>query len=199
MTQEWYALDALPREGDEEWRELPGYGGVYAVSSRGRVARLAPSTRTAPGQILAGSLHNDGYRVVQLTRPRAKAPVHRLVWQTFRGQIPAGQRVTNENGNVLDDRLANLALATYSEQAQRLYREGKLQPWPAGNPRARFTPEIFARVLETKATHTAVKIAAELGISVDAVRSIRQGRYGKHTETPAGEPIPHTGASQKDT
>ena len=51
MAQERYSLDALPREDGEEWRELPGYGGVYAVSSHGRVARLAPCTRTAPGQI----------------------------------------------------------------------------------------------------------------------------------------------------
>ena len=81
MAQAWYALDALPREGDEEWRELPGYGGAYAVSSRGRVARLAPSTRTVPGQILAGSLHKYGYRVVRLTGPRATMQVHQLVWQ----------------------------------------------------------------------------------------------------------------------
>ena len=43
MTQQSYTLDALPCEDDEEWRELPGYAGAYAVSSHGRVARLADS------------------------------------------------------------------------------------------------------------------------------------------------------------
>ena len=140
MAQVPYSIDALPREDGEEWRELPGYGGAYAVSSHGRVARLAPSTRTVPGQILAGSLHRCGHRVVRLTGPRATVQVHQLVWRTFRGDVPAGHRITYENGDPLDDRLDNLVPMTHTEQMARVYREGKRQPWPAGNPRARLTP-----------------------------------------------------------
>jgi hypothetical protein len=196
MRQQWFALEALPCEGDEEWRALPSHGGAYAVSSRGRVARLAPSTRTVPGQILAGSIHKNGYRMMQLTGPRATVPAHQLVWQTFHGDVPAGQRITHKSGDVLDDHLENLALTTYSEQTARLYRDGTLRPWPAGNPRARFTPEMHARILATKDTCTAGQIAAELGISIDAVHSIRQGRYGKHGKAAGNEPT--AGAAPKD-
>jgi hypothetical protein len=188
MAQAWFALGALPRQDGEEWRELPGHGGAYAVSSHGRVARLAPSTRTVPGQLLAGSTHKNGYRMLQLTGPRVTIPVHQLVWRAFRGDVPAGRRLAHQNGDLLDDRLENLVPVTYREQTERLFREGKLRPWPAGNPRARLTSEMHERILATKGTHKAGVIAAELGISIDAVHSIRQGRYSKHAKAAAPDP-----------
>ena len=111
MAQRPCPIDDLPRGPGEEWRHIPGWGEAYAVSSHGRVARLAPSTRTVPGQILAGSVdRSSGQRTVQLTGPRAAVSPGRLVWEAFRGPVPPGMRVAHLDGAGTNERLENLGL-----------------------------------------------------------------------------------------
>ena len=116
---------------------------------------------------------------------------------TFRGQVPAGHRITYENGDLLDDRLENLALdASYRANSARVYREGSYNRGRRATHGHGSPPRSSQRVLATKGTLTAGKIAAELGISIDAVHSIRQGRYGRQggarggTSVQAGESRP---------
>ena len=85
------------------------------MSSQGQVARLPPSTRTVPGQILTGFVHrSSGRRTVQLTGPRAVVPPGWLVWEAFRGPVPPGMRVAHLGGAGSNDRLENLALVPFS-------------------------------------------------------------------------------------
>ena len=119
MAQRPYPIEELPREPGEAWRHIPGYGEAYAVSSHGHVARLAPSTRTVPGQLLAGHMAH-GSRMVQLTGPRAAVLASRLVWQAFRGPVPPGTRVARTGGPGSDDRLEHLALVPYNGRRTQL-------------------------------------------------------------------------------
>ncbi len=169
----------LPTEPGEEWRDLPTHPGLYAVSSHGRVARLARGTRTRPGDVLAGHIHRiHGYRIVQLTDPRASIPVHRLVWRAFRGLVPAGLRITHANDNMTDDRLANLVLRSYSAQTTALYAAGK-GPRLRGraNPNGALDDAQIAEIAATQGRETAKAVAVRYGVGKSTVDKIRRGVY----------------------
>jgi len=169
----------LPAEPGEEWRDLPSHPGLYAVSSHGRVARLARGTRTRPGDLLAGHLHRiHGYRIVQLTDPRESVAVHRLVWRTFRGLVPAGLRITHANDNVTDDALSNLVLRSYSAQTTALYAAGK-GPRLSGlaNPNGKLNDAQIAEIAATTGRETARAVAARYGVNKSTVDKIRRGVY----------------------
>lgn len=113
----------------EEWREIPGYEGVYAVSNLGRVKRLAGS-KLGRGYILKEdrmlkpSPDTLGYMGVKLCFKRYS--VHRLVMLAFVG--PALDKEVNHINLLRDDnRLVNLEYVTHKENmmhAGRMRRIG---------------------------------------------------------------------------
>jgi hypothetical protein len=68
----------------EVWRDIPGYEGVYMVSSYGRVRRICPSKREGNG-IRVTRLTTNGYVKVNLSKDGVAyhVTVHRLVAQAF--------------------------------------------------------------------------------------------------------------------
>lgn len=54
----------------------------------------------------------DGSYVTVNYRPH---PVHRIVWEMFKGEIPDGLVIDHVNGDCHDNRLSNLRLATVSQ------------------------------------------------------------------------------------
>ena len=89
-------LDYNPETGDFHWRCKPKSGRV-SVGDR------------------AGSRHNRGYIQVRVDGGHYLA--HRLAWLYVYGAIPASL-VDHINGNRADNRIANLRLATPSENQQ---------------------------------------------------------------------------------
>ena len=71
----------------EEWRDVPGYEGLYEVSNFGRVRRN--------GKILKPSKDKDGYLQVSLSKNGIKTTtIHRLVARAF---IPNPQNLPQVN------------------------------------------------------------------------------------------------------
>lgn len=69
----------------EEWRDIPGYEGLYMVSSMGRVKSL-PKYLSKTDRILRGCVDKDGYIKVRLCpNPQLRKSyfVHRLVALAF--------------------------------------------------------------------------------------------------------------------
>lgn len=81
----------------EEWRDIPGFEGLYQVSDKGNVRSLG-RTRTVksrwggvmnvefPGKTMVLGEDKDGYRIVSLTgmdKKRKQYRVHRLVAMAF--------------------------------------------------------------------------------------------------------------------
>ena len=114
-------IKAREKAATEEWRAVPGYVGLYDVSSLGRVrSYLRPGNYknkklTSP-RIMSEHL-TRGYKTVALTRDgRYKSHrVHRLVLESFVGTHPDGFEAAHLNGDYQDNRSANLIWASHRE------------------------------------------------------------------------------------
>lgn len=117
----------------ERWLPVVGYEGSYEVSDQGRVrglARLVDNGRgglyPVKGAVLRPAVHKTGYMNVSLSLCGNSKTyrLHRLVMRAFVGQVPEGMEVCHENGDALDNRLANLRYDTHSANMFDAIRQG---------------------------------------------------------------------------
>lgn len=117
----------------EQWREIPGWEGFYAVSDQGRVKSLARSVPGRPGvfinkreRILKPTPKFDKYLVVGLCRNNTKATllVHHLVLLAFVGPRPEGAESCHYDGNRTNNYLENLRWDTRSSNTFDKVRHG---------------------------------------------------------------------------
>ena len=119
-----------------EWRPVPGFEGVYAVSESGQIMRVAPGPRTRPGFIQKPSKHVNGYSIVRLFwQGKGKSHlVHRLVALAFHGEPEAGSNYAcHIDGDATNNHYSNLRWATPRQNlADRFYHaeHGKGIPAP---------------------------------------------------------------------
>lgn len=108
----------------EDWRSVPGYQGLYEVSSLGRVRSL-PRMGTA-GKVLVGATVR-GYQSVDLwcENQASNWRVNRLVATTFHRPALPGEVCRHLNGNSLDNRACNLAWGSEVENAADTLRMGR--------------------------------------------------------------------------
>ena len=104
----------------ELWRDVPGYAGLYQISTSGNVAKLSDGkrarilkpSRTKPNEPL---LYAD---LKDAAGKRSRKSVSKLVFETFVG--PVGDCVViHKNGLNSDNSLNNLALASRAECGKR--------------------------------------------------------------------------------
>ena len=123
----WY-VDSM-----EQWKDIPGYVGLYQVSSYGRVRsldRVVKGPRGEPkqlrGRVLSQSCDNKGYRTVGLSllgRVKTKR-VHQLVASAFIGPAPDGQEVRHGPDGVSDNSVPNLCYGTSQQNHLDRRRDG---------------------------------------------------------------------------
>ncbi len=113
-------------QAGEHAQYIPGYEGVYAATTRGRIYSFArPGTRA---RFLTPSADaRQGYLKVNLSLAGVvkTQKVHRLVALTFIGPIPDDMVVRHLNDDPSDVRLENLAIGTYSENGHDAVRNGR--------------------------------------------------------------------------
>lgn len=99
----------------ETWRDIKGFEGVYAISTKGRIA----SKKRGEWHILSNVNSKGGYlSVVLVSRQNKRSTrIHRLVYETFIGDIPEGRKnhIHHINGNKQYNRVENLTLNTAKE------------------------------------------------------------------------------------
>ena len=101
---------------EEIWKPVMNWQGVYEVSNLGRIASLKSGKRT----ILSNVNKKGGYLCVVLgdyrnnSRGESKK-LHRLVYETFVGPIPAGFQVHHIDGNKQNNAVSNLMILSPRE------------------------------------------------------------------------------------
>ncbi len=119
----------------EEWKDIPGYFGLYIISNMGRIMRV-PGWDVVKGseivkgkirhyerqrivklRILKPSIDRDGYHRISLSKNgKAKIfTVHRLVVMAFIPNPENKPEIDHINGNKQDNRVENLRWVTHKE------------------------------------------------------------------------------------
>jgi hypothetical protein len=180
---------------DERWKPVAGYEDCYSISNLGRLARTAGyGEAKTPCFKLRESALKGGYRSYHMCKDgiRKYRYAHIMVWEAFNGQIPEGLEIDHKDNDRANARLANLQLATRSQNVTYAFRRNNKPP--ANNPSpgsrngcAKLTeadiPTIFALSRTGKFQY---EIAEMFGVSQPAIGRILRGVGWKHVaETPA--------------
>ena len=106
---------------NEQWKNIPGYEGVYQVSDHGRIKSL-PRPWQKQIRFLNPWLNSTGYRLVDLYNGNNSKPIkhhiHSLVLTAFTGKRPNGMECRHLDGNRQNNQLYNLCWGTASQNQQ---------------------------------------------------------------------------------
>jgi hypothetical protein len=105
----------------EEWRDIPGFEGLYQVSSFGRVK----SFHREKEKILNPSADNVGYLHLSLHK---SITVHRLVAEVFLSDS-CGKEVNHKDGDKTNNAVDNLELVSHSENMIHAVQMGLFKKW----------------------------------------------------------------------
>jgi len=74
-----------------------------------------------------GAVSSDGYMRTGRSRPQDEQYIHRIIWESVHGPIPAGLQIDHRNGVRSDNRIANLRLVTPQENVAYAVRAGSIR------------------------------------------------------------------------
>lgn len=102
----------------EQWKDIPGFEGLYQISDLGRVFSVRR------GKLRKLNNTGRGYMQVMLSKEgRREYPlVHRLVAETFIPNPENKPHINHINGNKSDNRVENLEWCTMSENLCHRHR-----------------------------------------------------------------------------
>lgn len=114
----------------EQWKPITGYEDRYEVSNQGQVRCLKSRVNTFPMPKIMNpevfTKSQTSYERVQLSNPRKRFLVHRLVAKAFIEQ-PEGSDVVNHlDNNGLNNSVDNLEWGTQSTNLKHAQKQGRL-------------------------------------------------------------------------
>lgn len=130
-------------DDEYEWLNTFGFEERYQTSFYGDV-RSIPRVKirgngrplTIKGKTLTTSTNEDGYLMVQLHDMKGENHpklVHKLVWETFYGEVPDELEVGHWDGDCKNNILTNLYLCTHSTNCQHQQFKTKTHDRMLGN------------------------------------------------------------------
>ena len=174
----------------EEWREVPGYEGVYSVSSMGRFrceARVLNDSsgrkRRAKAQMMLGWESPDGYLRVSLWRDnrRKTLTIHCIVALAFLGPRPEGLQVRHLDGDKKNNALKNLAYGTTADQVADRKRHGTFLFGERANG-AKLDEAAVQWIRDNHHEIGRTAMARLLGVSIGTVSDVVRGKSWRHVE-----------------
>lgn len=175
----------------QEWIEIPGYEGAFAVSPQGVVKSLSRMVvrsdqciRVYTSRIVKSRLDLAGYETVRLSWNRLTKThyVHRLVATCFVPNPELKPYVNHINGQKFDNRAANLEWVTHRENIIHAYRSGLID----ANKGANHHEATTVINVETGEAWNSIREAAEVnGVEYGTLRQrLKNGRWGNLVKIP---------------
>jgi len=105
---------------EEIWKDIKGYEGIYRISNFGNLM----SSRSGKWRVMSNTNKKGWYFTVVLHKADAKKTqrIHRLVYETFVGEIPKGFTIHHKDFNCQNNRIDNLELLSTKEHS-KIHRE----------------------------------------------------------------------------
>lgn len=112
---------------EEIWKDIKGYGGLYQVSSFGRVkslARIKSKNGFYKEKFMRPNNNGNGYLQIGLSKNNKVIYyyIHRLVAQAFLLNINNYKYINHKDGNKTNNKVNNLEWCTQSENVKHAYR-----------------------------------------------------------------------------
>lgn len=173
---------------NEEWRDVVGYEGLYAVSSLGRVKRLADPDSAGcmrKERIRKPCPDKNTYFKVNLCKDgKVKVFfVHRLVAIAFIPTNDYSLQINHKNGNKQDNSVENLEWVTCKENVYHAHQMGLVHPahnqrYGETNSHCKVTDEQVEEIRKDK-TSTIAQLCEKYGIGKTQIRRICSGEQRK--------------------
>lgn len=131
---------------------------------------------------LKGSRANKlGHRMIRFGRNGNWRLIHRIVYETFVGDIGEGLLIRHKNNIPYDNRVENLQKGTQKDNMQDAVKSGRISRGE-GNPRSKLSENdvLFIRRKAGKKTHK--EIAIKLGVSRKTVGNVINNKTWKHVK-----------------
>lgn len=118
---------------NEQWRDIPGWEGLYQVSDLGRVRSLDRPVihkngmiQNRQGKLLRFAVMQRGHLRVSLSRDgkTVRKYVHQLVVESFIGAFPEGTETLHADGDPANNHVSNLRAGSRSENVLDMVSHG---------------------------------------------------------------------------
>lgn len=176
---------------NEIWKTIPGYGGHYEVSTRGRIRvkdRIIQKRTRHGGMMqqfykgrhlkLSQGKWGHLYTTIGVGGKTLKLSVHRVVLETFVGACPEGMEACHNNGVANDNRIENLRWDTHHNNNQDRKKHGRYATC-SDHPMAKFSKSL---ILDIRSGHVDKKEAMAIGVSHTHFYRIRNCETWKSVE-----------------
>lgn len=162
---------------EKQWKPIEGYEGSYEVSNFGEVKsleRLDSRGRHRKEKLLKPQKNSKDYLFVRLSKNGVEEPilVHRLVWQTFVGEIPPEWEINHLDENKENNHLENLEACSHEKNINWGTRNAKVAATLKGKKR----PDIAAAL--SKAVEAINKVTGRVVYVFPS--TAEAGRQGFH-------------------
>lgn len=149
----------------ERWKDIPGFGGLYQASTRGRIRSIRNKKPHVMKFYFTGN--NNSYYGVKLRKDnkRYKYRVSRLVASTFLGNVD-GKEVNHLDFNRFNNHVSNLEICTKSENMQHALKHGR-------HGAAKLSPSMVMSIRKMYDNRTPQKVIANLlGVNCKTISRI---------------------------
>jgi hypothetical protein len=175
----------------EQWKPVVGYEDCYSISDQGHLARTSTYGDNAkPCWKIRAPALKTGYRSYHMCKNgvRKYRLAHIMVWEAFKGPIPAGLEVNHENGDRDDPSLENLNLLTRSGNCAHSFRVLGRKNF---NVPHRGSKHALAKLTETDIPtifalsaggHTQTQIAKTFGVSGVSIGCVLHRKTWRHVD-----------------
>jgi len=188
-------LEHTPGPWDEEWRDVPGWEGIYSVSNTGRVlshkryVNHVFGVRVVNERLMNLNVNEDGYKVVcfrSVDRKRKTYKVHRLVGIVFLN-VPVDMEINHLDGNKLNNRADNLEICSRVQNQRHAIMTGLSDP--TKNNRQLSEEDVYRIIPLIKKGLSMDNVGKMFNVSHQCIRDIKNGVSWKYITTKTWDEI----------